>query len=59
MNNALIPAGIVVNVVIWNRDAELMPLLTGGALILAALWFNQTWVKRRVAVQRDAAQRSQ
>ncbi|WP_102505393.1 carboxylate/amino acid/amine transporter [Salinivibrio kushneri] len=57
MNNALIPAGVVVNVLIWNRDADLLPLLSGGVLILAALWFNQTWVKRRVETQRNAAQR--
>lgn len=37
MNNALIPAGLVVNVVIWNRDADLTRLALGGAILLLAL----------------------
>ncbi len=40
MNNALIPAGLVVNLVIWNRDADLMRLALGGVIIAAALWLN-------------------
>ena len=37
MNNALIPAGLVVNVVIWNQDADLVRLGLGGAILLIAL----------------------
>lgn len=40
MNNALIPAGLIVNVVIWNRDADLVRLATGALIILAALAIN-------------------
>ncbi|MFC6440581.1 carboxylate/amino acid/amine transporter [Bowmanella sp. JS7-9] len=40
MNNLLIPAGIVVNVLIWNRDADLLRLALGGGIILLALAFN-------------------
>jgi carboxylate/amino acid/amine transporter len=40
MNNLLIPAGIIVNVLIWNRDAELVKLSIGAGIILAALLFN-------------------
>ncbi|NAW35285.1 carboxylate/amino acid/amine transporter [Halomonas alimentaria] len=47
MNNALIPAGLVVNLVIWNRDADLARLGLGGAIILAALLLNEWWVRRR------------
>ncbi|SDO60909.1 carboxylate/amino acid/amine transporter [Halomonas shengliensis] len=47
MNNALIPAGLVVNLVIWNRDADLGRLALGGAIILAALLLNEWWVRRR------------
>ncbi|MBV0933312.1 EamA family transporter [Marinobacterium weihaiense] len=43
MNNALIPAGLVVNLVVWNRDADLPRLLIGGAVILAAIWLNAAW----------------
>ena len=38
MNNLLIPAGIVVNVLIWNREADWPRLLIGGAIIVLAVW---------------------
>ncbi|MCF6436866.1 carboxylate/amino acid/amine transporter [Pseudoalteromonas sp. MMG022] len=41
MNNMLIPAGILVNVAIWNRDADIMRLAIGGAIIMSALWVNK------------------
>ena len=40
MNNALVPAGLLVNLLIWNRDADLLRLLVGGAVIAASLWIN-------------------
>jgi len=40
MNNALIPAGLLVNLLIWNRDADLLRLAAGGAIIVAALWLG-------------------
>ncbi|MEP3349885.1 MAG: carboxylate/amino acid/amine transporter [Marinomonas sp.] len=39
-NNLLIPAGIVVNVLFWNRDADILRLTIGGGIILLALWIN-------------------
>ena len=51
MNNALIPAGLLVNLVIWNRDADLLRLALGGGIILAALLINEWWVKRRKELQ--------
>lgn len=41
MNNLLIPAGIVVNVLIWNTEADIMRLSIGAGIILAALLLNQ------------------
>ncbi|MEC8225205.1 MAG: EamA family transporter, partial [Pseudomonadota bacterium] len=41
MNNLLIPAGIIVNIVIWNRDADIIKLTIGAAIILLALIINQ------------------
>lgn len=41
MNNALVPAGLLVNLLIWNRDADLVRLAIGGAVILLSLWVNQ------------------
>ncbi len=49
MNNALVPAGLVVNILIWNRDVDLVRLAIGGAVILFSLFVNETWVKKRVA----------
>ena len=40
MNNALVPAGLVVNLVIWNRDVDLLRLALGGAIIAGSLWIN-------------------
>jgi carboxylate/amino acid/amine transporter len=48
MNNALVPAGLVVNIIIWNRDVDVPRLLVGGAIILFSLWFNETWIKQKV-----------
>ena len=51
MNNALVPAGLIVNIVIWNRDVDVINLTIGGAIILLSLWVNETWVKKRVKRQ--------
>ncbi|MGL6213001.1 EamA family transporter, partial [Billgrantia desiderata] len=49
MNNALIPAGLLVNLVIWNRDADLVRLGLGGAIIVGSLVLNEWWLRRRAA----------
>ncbi|TLX51744.1 EamA family transporter [Pseudoalteromonas ruthenica] len=46
MNNLLIPAGILVNVLIWNRDADVLRLSIGGAIIIAALVVNEKYLSR-------------
>lgn len=40
MNNALIPAGILVNFIFWNKDVDLYRLSIGMIIILFALWLN-------------------
>lgn len=55
MNNALVPAGLIVNILIWNRDADLSRLAIGGGIILVSLWINETWVKRKVAQRYETA----
>lgn len=52
MNNVLVPAGLLVNLVIWNRDVDLLRLALGGSIILLALWVNESWVKPRVQTAR-------
>lgn len=46
MNNLLIPAGILVNLIIWNRDADLVRLSLGAGIIMLALVLNQ-WQEKR------------
>ncbi|MCG7548142.1 carboxylate/amino acid/amine transporter [Pseudoalteromonas sp. Of7M-16] len=40
MNNVLIPAGVIVNIVIWNKNTELTSLLIGSGIICVALLLN-------------------
>ncbi|MFD1384623.1 carboxylate/amino acid/amine transporter [Rhodanobacter aciditrophus] len=49
-NNLLIPAGILVNLVFWNRDADIVRLVIGGAVIISALYINQWFAKNRQPV---------
>jgi hypothetical protein len=44
MNNALIPVGLIVNLVIWNADIK--KILIGGSLIFASLALNEYVNKR-------------
>jgi carboxylate/amino acid/amine transporter len=46
MNNALIPAGLIVNLLIWNSAADLPRLLLGGAVLLLSLLVHEYWAKR-------------
>ncbi|MDO6788029.1 carboxylate/amino acid/amine transporter [Cobetia marina] len=54
MNNALVPAGLLVNLLIWNRDADLPRLALGGAIIVLALLINQFWARQREQRAREA-----
>ncbi|MHB0777404.1 carboxylate/amino acid/amine transporter [Halomonas sp. WWR20] len=47
MNNALIPAGLLVNLLFWNREADLARLGLGGLIIVMSLLLNEWWAKRR------------
>ncbi|MES1924978.1 EamA family transporter [Salinisphaera sp. T31B1] len=47
MNNALIPAGLTVNLLIWNHDADISRLALGAAVMALALVGNRWWVVRR------------
>ncbi|MFL1467048.1 carboxylate/amino acid/amine transporter [Marinobacter sp. HN1S83] len=51
MNNALVPAGLLVNLLIWNRDADLFRLAIGGVVIASSLWLNARFHPRaRLAI---------
>ncbi|MGJ8581756.1 MAG: carboxylate/amino acid/amine transporter [Psychromonas sp.] len=49
MNNLLIPAGILVNLVIWNKEADLFRLTIGAVIILGALLINH-YLNKETAV---------
>lgn len=46
MNNALIPAGLLVNLTIWNRDVDLVRLALGSGVIVFSLLLHAK-IKRR------------
>lgn len=45
MNNALIPLGLIVNLVIWNKEANVVKIIIGGSLIFASLVLNEYLTK--------------
>ncbi|GKX57259.1 membrane protein [Leminorella grimontii] len=47
MNNALIPAGLVVNFALWQHNVDWIRLIIGGGIILASLWVHKKWVVSR------------
>ncbi|WP_226668171.1 carboxylate/amino acid/amine transporter [Microbulbifer aggregans] len=56
MNNALIPAGLLVNLLIWNREANLARLVTGGAIIVLAVALSEWHSRSRKGKHRDSTQ---
>jgi carboxylate/amino acid/amine transporter len=48
MNNLLVPTGILVNVLIWNKDADLLRLLFGAFIIVCALLINAKWSYKKI-----------
>ena len=47
MNNVLIPAGIIVNLALWDREADLLRLGIGGSIIVLSLWVNRYFEKQK------------
>lgn len=41
MNNMHIPIGLLLNLLVWNRDENLLRLALGGAIIALAVWFSR------------------
>lgn len=46
MNNALIPAGLVVNLLLWQKNVDVGRLLLGGGIIAFALWLSHQHNKK-------------
>ena len=49
MNNMLIPAGLIVNLLLWNHSQDIPRLLIGSSIIFNALWLLESrYFKRRL-----------
>lgn len=44
MNNMHVPAGLLVNLLIWQQQPHWASFLIGGAIIVASLWVHRRWV---------------
>jgi carboxylate/amino acid/amine transporter len=51
MNDMLIPAGLLVNLLIWNRDTDLTRLIIGGGVLIAALYLAHHLNKHHSTVE--------
>lgn len=47
MNNVVIPVGLLVNLLIWNREADLLRLVMGATIMVLALWINRKMRNRK------------
>ncbi len=46
MNNVLVPAGLLVNIFIWEKPANTMLLIIGSAVIVFSLWLHSYFIKQ-------------
>jgi carboxylate/amino acid/amine transporter len=44
MNNVLIPAGLLVNFVLWQHHVDWLRLIIGGGVIVASVFVHKYWV---------------
>ena len=53
MNNVHVPAGLLVNLAIWQEQPHWPSFIIGGTVILASLWVHRRWVAPRSAQTED------
>ncbi|HGJ5874573.1 carboxylate/amino acid/amine transporter [Arsenophonus apicola] len=46
MNNMLVPAGLLVNFVIWQQHPNWLSFILGSSLLLLSLWVHRHWLYR-------------
>jgi carboxylate/amino acid/amine transporter len=49
MNNMHVPAGLLVNLAIWQQQPHWPSFIIGGAVIVASLWVHRRWVAPKQA----------
>jgi carboxylate/amino acid/amine transporter len=47
MNNAVVPLGLIVNLLLWGKDVNYTDLLIGGGLILLALYIHKIIMEKK------------
>ena len=57
MNNVHVPAGLLVNLAIWQEQPQWPSFIIGGTVILASLWVHRRWVAPRSAQTADGRRR--
>ncbi|KNC88675.1 carboxylate/amino acid/amine transporter [Trabulsiella odontotermitis] len=57
MNNVHVPAGLLVNLAIWQEQPHWPSFIIGGTVILASLWVHRHWVAPRSAQKEDGHKR--
>lgn len=57
MNNVHVPAGLLVNLAIWQQQPHWPSFVIGGAVIMASLWVHRRWVAPRSAQTADDRRR--
>lgn len=46
MNNMLVPAGLLVNFVVWQQHPDWLGFILGSSLLLLSLWVHRHWLYR-------------
>ncbi|WP_449576720.1 carboxylate/amino acid/amine transporter [Lelliottia nimipressuralis] len=57
MNNVHVPAGLLVNLAIWQEQPHWPSFIIGGTVILASLWVHRHWVAPRSEQRADGRKR--
>ncbi|KFC00876.1 drug/metabolite transporter [Trabulsiella guamensis ATCC 49490] len=57
MNNVHVPAGLLVNLAIWQEQPHWPSFIIGGTVIMASLWVHRHWVAPRSAQKADDRRR--
>ena len=57
MNNVHVPAGLLVNLAIWQEQPHWPSFIIGAAVIMASLWVHRRWVAPRSAQTADDRKR--
>lgn len=57
MNNVHVPAGLLVNLAIWQEQPHWPSFIIGGTVILASLWVHRRWVAPRSGQTADDRRR--